>query len=223
MEINPFLLAKMLFVAFLFGIQSGIVFDLCRALRCVILGEPRSKKIKKLFDIKRPFQDCTVGGKNKGFILKNVFIFVSDFLWAIYSFCGVVLINYSYNNGGIRAFSVLGAVLGFALYYFTVSKIVIFLTEFLAFLVRFTFFAVFGVLGFPFLKIYNNLVKKVKKRCENIRFRLEKKPEKVYNVFEEVCEKMSVEDTSSKIKIFVAENYRGNKNNRKEEPKNEKK
>lgn len=201
----------MLVIAFLFGMQSGIVFDIGRALRGLFLGEVRSKKIKKLYAVKRPFSTLTVGARagSGNIIIKNALIFLCDLFCVIYLFFGLVLINYSYNNGGIRAFTVVGLIFGFVIYYFTASKIVIFLTEFVAFSLRFAFFAIFGVISLPFIKIYNNLVKKVKKRWENIRFRLAKKRKKVYNVSEEVYRNPTCGNSRIRVKISVA---KSNKN-----------
>ena len=91
-------------------------------------------------------------------------------------------INYSYNDGGIRFFTVAGILLGFVIYYFTLSRALIFLGELASFAVRYTFFAIFDVVSLPFLKIYNNLVKKIKKSYEKFRIRIEKKQKKkVFN------------------------------------------
>lgn len=205
MEISPILLAEMLFVAFLFGIQSGIVFDIGRTLRALFLGEIKSKKIQKLRNVKLPISKRDAEGKKrKGLeIFKFIIIFFCDFLWIIYSFSGLMKINYSYNNGGIRIFTVFGLLVGFALYYFTFSRLVIFFVELLSFFMRFVFLALFDIIFFPFFKIYNNLVKKLKKSCEKIRFRIEKKRKKVYNVSEVVCENVNNKSTSAKVKISV--------------------
>ena len=111
MEISPFLLAKMLFVSFLFGIQAGIIFDALKALRGMFFGEIKSKKLQKFYNAKLPFskRDFYKKTAKEKKLLKNVYIFISDFLWVIYSFISIMIINYSYNNGGIRFFTIFAA------------------------------------------------------------------------------------------------------------------
>ena len=205
MEISPILLAKMLFVAFLFGIQAGVAYDVGRALRALLLGEVKSVRLKRLYDVKIKFSGRTLGesGKKSSLIFKNIIIFLCDFFWIIYSFFGLYMINYSYNNGGIRIFTVLGIMTGFAAYYFTLSRLIRFLMEFISFLLRFAFFIVFDTVRLPFLKIYNNLEKNLKKSYENICFHIEKKRKKVYNVPEEVCKNENVENKASAVRICV--------------------
>ena len=133
-------------------------------------------------------------------------MFFCDFLWTVYCFYGIAVINYSYNDGGIRWFTVFGFVVGFAVYYFTVSRLIIFLLELLGFGIKYTFFVIIDAVSLPFLKIYNKLVKKIKKRLGNIRLSLEKKSKKVYNVSEEVCINTSDENKRASIKISIRKN-----------------
>ena len=205
MEISPIILAKMLLVAFLFGIQSGVAFDVGRALRALFLGEVRGRKLKKIYGAKIRFSGRIIGENSKKStrIFKNITIFLCDFLWAIGSFFGLVMINYAYNDGGIRIFTVLGAVVGFLTYYFTLSKLVIFMLGLACFLIRFSFFVIFDTIRMPFLKIYNILVKNLKKTYKNIRFRIEKKRKMVYNVCEVVYKNEDVKNDTSRVKISV--------------------
>ena len=208
MEISPYLLAKMLFVAFFFGIQVGVIFDVGRLLRVIFWGEVKNKKIKGLHIVKMPFSKrkiSGVNGKTQAF-LKYGFIFLYDFFWMLYSFIALMKINYSYNDGGMRFFTVAGVITGFAVYYFTFSRVVIFLGELVSCAVRYTFFAIFDAVSLPFLKIYNNLVKKIKKSYEKFRIYIEKKSKKVYNVCEIVCENTSIEDNRKRVKISIKKN-----------------
>ena len=71
MEISLFLLTKMLFVAFLFGIQSGIIFDALRAIRGICFGDIKSQKVKKLYGVKLPLSKrifCTEEKKEHVFV-----------------------------------------------------------------------------------------------------------------------------------------------------------
>ena len=128
MEISPILMARMLFVVFLFGVQAGVLFDSGRALRSLFFGELKYCRKRSLYAAKTPFFKRKIfveSEKKKTQILKNICIFLFDFVWVIYSFLGIMLVNYSYNNGGIRMFTVLGFAVGFVIYYFTLSKLII--------------------------------------------------------------------------------------------------
>ena len=210
MEISLFLLTKMLFVAFLFGIQSGIIFDALKAIRGICFGDIKSQKVKKLYGVKLPFSKriFCAEAKKRTRVCKNIFMFFCDFLWVIYSSLGIIVINYSYNDGGIRFFTVFSFIIGFTVYYFTASRVIIFLLELASFGFKYTFFVILDALSFPFLKIYNNLVKKIKKRFGNIRLCLEKKSKKVYNVSEEVCADADNINKCAHIKISIRKNQR---------------
>jgi hypothetical protein len=223
MEISPILMARMLFVVFLFGVQAGVLFDSGRALRSLFFGELRYCRKRSLYSAKTPFFKRKIfaeGEKKKTQILKNICIFLFDFVWVIYSFLGIMLLNYSYNNGGIRMFTVLGFAVGFVIYYFTLSKLIVVLFEFVSFLIRGAFFLIFDTVRMPFLKIHNKLVKKLKKSFENIRFHIEKKRKKVYNVPEIFCENASSTDKPSRIKITVGKIGKKQKEGVRENEKN---
>jgi hypothetical protein len=201
MEISPIMMAKMLAVAFLFGIQSGVAFDIGKAIRALLLGEVKSERIRKIYSAKLPFskRDICYRETGKRRIAKNIIIFVTDFVWVIYSAFGLVIINYAYNEGGVRFFTVVGMVAGFTLYYFTLSRLTVFFAELVCFMPRYAFLTFFDAGYLIFLNIYNNLVKKLKKRCEKLRLHIEKKRKKVYNVPEEVCE--NTESKNSRVSI----------------------
>ena len=208
MEISPIVMAKMLLVAFLFGIQSGVLFDAGRVLRAFFFGDVKSEKVKKLYGAKLPFSKRQLKSKEKKAtrFLKNILIFICDFLWVIYTCFCLIKINYAYNDGGIRFFTVIGMSAGFFAYYFTISRAIIFLMEMISFAIRYTFFAIFDAVSVPFLKLYNNLVKKSKKIREKMRLRLEKRNKKVYNVCEVVCDNALDENKRRIVKISVRKN-----------------
>lgn len=218
MEISPLLLAKMLLVSFLFGFQTGAFFDIGRALGGLFGGEVKSERVKKLYGVKLLFSKKSFPqtGKKISAFLRDAYIFIFDVLLVIFAVWGVVKINYSYNDGGIRFFTVAGVVAGFVCYYFTVSRLALFLAEVAVFALKYTVFSVFCAIFSPFSKIYNNLVKKIKKSLGKFRFRLEKKSKKVYNVCEILCENSDVDGAGSKVKVTVRKKS-GKENGRNEE------
>ena len=205
MEISPILLAKMLFVCFAFGIQMGILFDIGRALRGLFSNEVKSKRVrgfyqKDLLFTKREFPKME---KRICKFFKNTHIFLFDIIFVVFAVWGLIKINYSYNDGGMRAFTIVGLVAGFFCYYFTLSRLVVFLLESLVFALKYLVFSVFVAIFSPFSKIYNKLVKKFKKSLGKFRFRLEKKSKKVYNVCEILCKNSDSQGTNAKVKIKV--------------------
>ena len=208
MEISPILLAKMLMVSFLFAIQAGRVFDVGRAARLFFSCDPKSAKLKKAYRVRLPFSKremSTIAQKKTNRFLKNAVIFFADVIFVIYSAWGIVKINYSYNDGELRAFSILGFLMGFVIYYFTFSRVAIFLLELVIFSIKYFLAAFFDGLYLPFLKIYNNLVKNIKKVGEKFHFRIEKKGKKVYNVCEVVCKNESQENKRIKVRISTCQ------------------
>ena len=210
MEISPILMAKMLAVAFFFGIQSGIAFDIGKAMRTLFFGEVKSERAKRFYYAKLPFSKREICDREtrKRRIAKSIIIFFADFAWVLYSAFGLVIINYAYNEGGIRLFTILGMIAGFVLYYFTLSRLTVFLAEVVCFLPRYAFLTFFDATSLIFLNIYNNLVKKLKKRCENFRLRLEKKRKKVYNVPEEICKNEDAQNRRISIKFTARKTSR---------------
>ena len=200
MEISPIAMAKMMLFAFVFGAISGCVFDALRAIRVLFSDAPRSRKLHRFCKIQLPFSKRFFCQSNR---LKKIFLAISvffcDAFFVIFSVCGIMLLNYFFNDGGLRGFTVLGAVLGFALYYFTLSKILLFLFEGLLFCLRYLIEAFFDLFYRPFLNIYNNFVKNIKKIHEKFRFRLEKNRKKVYNV----CEILYDDASSSKGRVRI--------------------
>ena len=190
MEISPFILAKMLCVAFLFSFQSGGIFDFGRALCSYFSCAPKSKKIRAFYRAKVLFVEssiCETAKKKRNRFFENAVMFFCDVFGVIYAGVGLVKINYSYNDGVFRFFTVFAFVIGFLLYYFVISKVVLFLLELAIFIIKYFVVTLFGVLERTFLIIYNNLVKIIKKIYGKFQLCIEKKRKVVYNVNEILC------------------------------------
>ena len=203
MEISPIILAKMLLISFLFSLQAGVVFDVGRAARLYFSCQAKSRKIAPLFSLKIPFSKRTLNQNSKrkiNRIFENILLFFGDIFFVFYSGFGLAKINFSYNDGDFRFLTLIAFTVGFLLYYFTFSKLVLFLLEFLIFLTKELVGVICAVVGKPFLILYNNLVKKIKKIYGKFQLRLEKKRKMVYNVYELVCESENIGKKRAKIK-----------------------
>ena len=114
MEIFPDVLAKMLLVSFLFGGQLGMIFDIGRVLRLLFIGAPISSKLKGLYASRLPFSKRAMTARDdrkSRKILLNITVFLTDFLFSAYAVIGLVVINYAYNDGKFRIFTLIGAAL----------------------------------------------------------------------------------------------------------------
>ena len=122
MEISPILLARLLLYSFLLGIGVGAFYDVNRILR-VFLGAMDVKTLKqKPIVLKIPFTNKYISSadrKTAGGFLKHTAVFLSDLFTVFTATVGLLVLNYGYNSGRFRFFTVIGALIGFLLYYYT--------------------------------------------------------------------------------------------------------
>lgn len=62
---------------------------------------------------------------------KNLFIAIEDFLYWMFWACTVISMIYTYNNGALRSYVILGLLIGCALYLLLLSRLLLFLLTFL--------------------------------------------------------------------------------------------
>jgi hypothetical protein len=86
--------------------------------------------------------------------------------------------------------------------------VVDFILEAAVLLVKYALASVFTLIAFPFLKIYNNFVKKINKMLGKFHLRIEKKKKKVYNVNEIVCKNRDFESKSTKVRVSSSKKKR---------------
>ena len=186
MEISQITLAIMLFYSFLFGIAVGVFYDLNRIVR-VFFGVRYTKRAYgRLYGIRLPISKREiVMGKSKGF-LQSLVINLGDLLCILVAAIGLILINYGYNSGRFRFFTVAALFIGFLLYRFGIGRLVILITEPVAFICKYVFLSICDLLLSPLRKICNHIYKFVKKISSLYIFTLENKIKKLYNIREEV-------------------------------------
>ena len=189
MEISPILLAKLLLYSVLWGGIVGALYDVNRIVR-VFFGVRYSKKhFDSLYSLRLPFSKKEISLKNKtdktkGKFIKGAVVLFGDLLSVTVAAVGIVVLNYSYNDGRFRAFTVIGTLVGFLIYYFSLGKLVMLACEPLAFLIKYAICAVFVILGYPIKFFLYFLLKFVRKICFLLRLALEKRRKKVYNIKE---------------------------------------
>lgn len=182
MEISQIMLTLLLLYSFLFGIAVGIFYDGCRIIR-VLAGKRYSKKgYKRLDALKFPIIKRTLFAPKEDGVLQSVLIFLSDLICVTFCTAGIIVLNYAYNSGRFRFFTVIGVLIGFFIYKYTVGRLIMLIAEPMLLLLRFIVVSIFIILCAPFYKIVNKLCKIVKKFISLYIFTLEKKRKKLYNI-----------------------------------------
>ncbi len=186
MEISPIRMALLLFYSFVFGMGVGVFYDANRIIR-VFLGERYSRVgVEGIASWKLPICHKPIYLEGKKKTVRKAVIFIGDFLCVLVAALGIIVLNYSYNSGEFRMFTFFGTAVGFLLYYHTVGRLVMLISEPLAILIKYLVFSFFIIFGYPFLKIGQIIVKNIKKVVFLYSFTLEKRSKKLYNVREEV-------------------------------------
>ena len=199
MEISQITLAIMLFYSFLFGIAVGVFYDLNRIVR-VFFGVRYTKRAYgRLYGIRLPVSKRKmVMGKSKGF-LQSLVINLGDLLCVLVAVIGLILINYGYNSGRFRFFTVAALAVGFLFYRMSIGRLLILLVEPLAFICKYLFLSICDILYLPLRKFCILIYKFVKKISSLYIFTLENKIKKSYNIREEVFLSDGVEEDPSEI------------------------
>lgn len=199
MEISQITLAIMLFYSFLFGIAVGVFYDLNRIVR-VFFGVRYTKRAYgRLYGIRLPVSKREmVMGKSKGF-LQSLVINLGDLLCVLVAAIGLILINYGYNSGRFRFFTVAALTVGFLFYRLSIGRLLILLVEPLAFICKYLFLSICDLLYLPLRKFCILIYKFVKKISSLYIFTLENKIKKLYNIREEVFLSDGVEEDPSEI------------------------
>jgi hypothetical protein len=131
----------------------GAVNDAFKITRALLFGEAKKKNA-----------------------MLSILLFVEDMILVICIGCGVVALNFYLNRGQFRAYSVLALAVGFAVYYFTVGKLVGVISVYIVRLIRAVVRIIYSVVSYPIKlifrcvkKIFLYFVKKIKLAIEKIR------------------------------------------------------
>lgn len=185
MEISPIRLFFLLISSFFLGLGVGVLYDIHRMLR-VLLGVRYTKNrptkffLQPLPIVKRPLREIRCGKVKNTFL--TIVIFCQDVFLCCASAVGIVILNYAFNDGRFRFYTVVALLIGFLLYYFTLGKLVIFLSEWIVFFLRAAFAIFFYLLSRPVVIFFNFLGKNVKKMRSNIQKTIANQRKKVYNI-----------------------------------------
>ena len=113
--------------------------------------------------------------------VESAVIFLQDILLFAYLGCGTVILNYYLNRGQLRLYTIAAVAAGFAIYYFTLGRLVIFLSEGIIFFIRAISLILFYVISRPFTLIFRAVLRILRSTLKKLRSALEKKRAMRYN------------------------------------------
>lgn len=185
MEISPYFLSLLLIHSLILGAVVGLVNDVHRLTR-IFFGVCYSKKrFRRLYEVHLPLLNRSIGeigtGKGRRFLLP-ILIFFQDVLLCGFAAVGVAVLNYYFNYGQFRAYTVIAMLVGFAVYYFTVGKLMMLFSEGVICLLRMTTAMLWFLLTRPFVLFGRGIGFFWKKIYGKIREGIEKHRKKVYNI-----------------------------------------
>jgi hypothetical protein len=183
MEISPYMLTLLLIYSFLFGVFAGAVYDVSKILRALLFEGTSTDRQKKLCDIKLVLVGKLTPKRNSN--LLPIFVFIFDILIFLFIGCGIAVLNFYFNRGQMRLYTITAVAVGFLVYYFTLGKIVSFFADWLVFALRAVMAILARLLIAPFAALGKGLEKIVSLWIRKITFALEKKSMIRYNEREE--------------------------------------
>ncbi len=154
MEISPIILAELLVCSFLFGVFMGAINDVHRIMRVFFGVRYGKKRFDKLYARKIKIINRSVGNLGCNRFTKALLgtvIFFQDLILFAVAGVGVVILNFYFNKGEFRIYTIAALFAGFVFYYFTLGKIVMLVSEAIAFYIKVAFLVVFYLISRPFV------------------------------------------------------------------------
>ena len=184
MRISPYTLLLLLIYSFLFGISAGVFNDVNRILRIFFKTKRTNKGSDRLYDTKLIFLKNAISVR---FVRKtckiffSVLIFLQDLALFFYLGCGVVILNYYMNRGQFRLYTIAAALAGFAIYYFTLGRLMMFLSKGIVYIVRAVITLLIYLVSRPFVWIFAVCKKILFAPCKKILTAIAKRAKLSYN------------------------------------------
>ncbi|MBQ8140200.1 MAG: spore cortex biosynthesis protein YabQ [Clostridia bacterium] len=184
MEISPYMLFLLLVYSFLFGMAAGAFESVNKIIRALLGVSHVGRHFEKLYDMRLPLVKRVNAGSGERKIKKGlalVLIFFQDFLLLIFLACGTVILNYYLNRGQFRLYTIAAVAAGFAVYYFTIGKIVAIISEGIVFFIKAALKIMLYVVSRPFFFVWRGISKIARIIVKNISLVLAKKKIIRYN------------------------------------------
>ena len=137
MEVNTALLFHLLLLSLASGAAMGLLYDVLRIQR-VLLGMNRYTAAARSPQFCPKF--CSKKEKRKELsvwrVAKQAILIVQDLFFCLSVGVVVTVLLFYRNHGEFRGFVLVGALFGFLAYYFTVGKLVVFVSEYVVFAMK---------------------------------------------------------------------------------------
>ena len=173
------------------GVIFGLLYDVLRISRIFLGINYVNKFTEKIKDIKLPLIENPMmrTTKNREEKFKKIAVGIGDILYFLIITPIAVVFTYHVNNGSIRWYLVFGMAAGFTLYYFTLGKIIISVSEYIVFFIK----TVFSYLSYLIIRPIKRgalfLLGKIKKlfvfiksKIPKIQFKIKKRAKEKKNV-----------------------------------------
>lgn len=174
MEIYPELLFRLLLASLLFGAGIGVLYDLIRIQR-VMLGMSRytAAASAPVFCPKFAIPKIRKAPRKISRVLKHALLIAQDLFFCVTVGILLSVLLFYRNNGEFRGFVLVGVLLGFAVYYFTVGRLVIHASEYVVFALKTAVLYAVYYVSFPFIAAGRFLITKISRlvrRCRDRRY-----------------------------------------------------
>ncbi len=153
------------------GFFTGLIYDWMKILRKLLIGEISSKTQQKILKIKFPLINLKFNDLSLNFRKKSAY-FIFDILFFLILTPIMLIFTYVVSNGTLRWYIIVGTFIGFLCYYYTISKIVLFVYEYVIVILK-----IFASYIIYFIKIPLSMLNLKIKRVFN-RFIMKKKSKK---------------------------------------------
>lgn len=157
----------LLLYALTVGAALGVLWDVFRVIRIAAYG--RRVRPKRLFirlpaeenEVKKLFR---VNAPQKSSVLSFICVFISDIAFCIFSALCVILLIFRLNNGNFRGFALLGAIVGFTVYYFTVGKLTVIFSDMIIRAVKRVIRFILSLTVLPIVRLFRHIYKAIAER-----------------------------------------------------------
>jgi len=160
MEVSLSQQLSSILISFATGIILGVIYDVVRIVKC-LLGIKYSKSQSELW-----FKSLNLNKRDSHSNIKeHVVIWITDIIFFIISGVVIAISVYYSNNGVARWYMLASVVIGFVIYYFTIGKIVIRISNVASQLIKTVVGGFLYLLTYPFyplVAMIKNSIYKVK-------------------------------------------------------------
>ncbi len=153
--------ASQLFVflaSLILGLVLGVLYDVIRIIRALlgisyINRFTQRLKVLRLPLIKNPL--CKAGVHSRTF--DSIIIFITDVVYFLIVTLALMIYIYHMNSGIVRWYIFAGAMIGMLMYYITIGRLVISVSEYIVFFLKVIFSYLSFFISKPFILLYSKI------------------------------------------------------------------